>query len=183
MSMCEPKWCETTAAKTHWTAHLTSNQTQSYTMKLFLLPYTHRAQHTGRSTSMACQKRVNGGLYYQCIAETVRRFICENSKHLTDLPVNNTNILYLSYSFSPFSIRQVIGQSRPSSPALALWGHISKLFWMEHQTCGQLTSAPPQHSCPNHCTVVARGRIPLLFKTLNTGLELSMEVIDYLHHP
>lgn len=59
MSVCEWKWCKTIAAKTHWTAHLTLNQTQPYTMKLFLLPDTQWVQHTDRSTSMACQKRVS----------------------------------------------------------------------------------------------------------------------------
>lgn len=83
----------------------------------------------------------------------------------------------VTISFSLFSFCQVIGQSLPSSTALALFGHISKLFWMEHQTCGQLTSTPPHHSCPNHCTAVAREWIPLLVKTLlrNTSLEFEYE--------
>lgn len=58
---------------------------------------------------------------------------------------------------SPFHLVKRLSNPGPHK-ALALLRQVSKPFWMKYQTCSQLTSTPPHHSCPNHCTVLARCR-------------------------
>lgn len=149
------------------TKHETSNN--FHAAKCLVLPDMQRGHHANTSPSLTCGKRVS--------LDTIHlRTSLASHWNCLSKTIYNT-ILSLSHS-SSLCFPSVIGQSWASTQSLALSGHISKLFWMEHQTCGQLTSTPPHHSYPNHCTVVARGWIPLLVKTLvlrNTGLEFSIK--------